>query len=194
MCIDLNEKLLREIELILSKTTLINMCIVYYKQLIDAKTNQSDKYSIGKNFLNSVSSAYEYVIACELAKIYNKKEEKGSLYSIISSCKDNKSVFENEGEYNKYLSNARKEIKKLDINIIKTYRHKYFAHSDEIYFGKEGDLLKDYPFDLDEFNELNKYAIDILSEIYGKIANSNYTHNPNLLTGFDLNNIIKNLK
>lgn len=194
MCIDLNEKLLREIELILSKTTLINMCIVYYKQLIDAKTNQSDKYSIGKNFFNSVSSAYEYVIACELTKIYNKKEEKESLYSIISSCKDNESVFENEGEYNKYLSNARKEIKKLDINIIKTYRHKYFAHSDEIYFGKEEDLLKEYPFDLDKFDKLNNYAIDILSDIYGKIENCYYRYNPNLLTGFDLNNIIKNLK
>lgn len=190
----INDKLLREIELILSKTTLINMCIVYYKQLIDAKTNQSNKYSIGKNFFNSVSSAYEYVIACELTKIYNKKEEKGSLYSIISSCKNNKLVFSCEEEYNKYLSNVRKKIRRLNIENIKTYRHKYFAHSDEIYFGKEEILLKDYPFDLDEFNELNKYAIDILSEIYGKIANSNYTHNPNLLTGFDLNNIIKNLK
>ena len=194
MCLDSNKELLREIELILSKTTLINMCIVYYKQLIDAKTNQFKKYSLGENFFNSVSSAYEYVIACELSKIYNKDEEKGSLYSIISSCKENRSVFDDEKEYNKYLSNARKRIRKLKIENIKTYRNKYFAHSDEIYFGKEENLLKYCPFNLDEFNELNKYAIDILSEMYGKIANCNYTYNPNLLTGFDLNNIIKNLK
>ncbi len=194
MCHSSKKKLLNEIELILSKTVLINACIRYYKQLIDIKTTQSDKYSIGENFFNSVSIAYDYVIACELSKIYNKNEEKGSLYSIICSCKNNKSVFQNKKEFNNYLSNTRNRIKELNIKSVKIYRNKYFAHSDKIYFGKEGDLIKKYSFDLDKFDALNKYAIEILSEIYSKIDNCSYRYNPNLLTGCDLNSIIRNLK
>ena len=54
MCVNFKKKLLKEIELILSKTALINTCIIYYRQLLDAKSNQSDKYGIGENFFNSV--------------------------------------------------------------------------------------------------------------------------------------------
>lgn len=192
-CRNSKKRLLNEIELILSKITYINASVVFYKQLIKSKINDPDKYSAGENFFNSVLISYESVITCELWKIYNPKEEKGSLYSILNLCENNKNLFESEYESNSYIYGLRVKIEEKDIKTLRTYRNKYFAHSDKKFFGKENKLLEEYSFNLDYFEDLNKYAINVLSEIYEKIDNCSYCFNPNLLTGYDLYNIIRNL-
>ena len=190
MCVNIKSKLSNEINLILSKTALINTCIEFYKQLIDIKSNQNYKYSMGENFFNSVSIAYDYVIVCELAKLYGCNEEKGSLYSILRVCQNNISLFTNIQEY---ISEVSTELKSVDTQTIKTYRDKYLAHCDKKYFGKSNELQIQYKFDLDYFSKLNNYAIKVLSKINSEIQDAVFIYNPNLLSGFDLYKIIEQI-
>ncbi len=195
------EEIYTEIELILDKTFLISVIITFYKQLKEKKFEESDKYILSENFFNYTSISYDYLLCCELPKIFNcnfkRKEERGSIYNVLHLCekyiKQLKENCEESESLESFINNVKERIALINVNVLKEYRDKYFAHSDKKYFYSKLSLIDNYKFDLDEFNELNKTAIDILTDIYSKISGTRYIFCPNMFN-FDLNKIFESMK
>ena len=185
------KKILDEIRVMLSKTVVINTCIVFYKQLKDIKKDFPEKYEIGRNFFNSVSCAYDYIIICELVKLFKESEQRGNLYRIISSYKN--SINQNNKEAENTLNNISEELKNIDITPLLVYRDKYLAHSDAKYFGNPQKLEETYAFDLDSYEALNNTAIDILSKLYRELSKEDFSFTPTLMSGYDLYKIINKM-
>jgi len=80
---ELRQKIISEIEEMQSRITLVNTCIVFYKQIIKIQKEAPENFNLAKNFFNSVTQAYDYTILCELSKLYEKYAQAGSLYNII---------------------------------------------------------------------------------------------------------------
>ena len=178
--------ILQELDIIFEKLTLINSCIVFYNQLIDLRKTNYSKYAKVNNFFNSVTRGYDYSIACELPKLFNEKEQKGSIQSIAKLCKSEGLIRKKDFDV---IVNRIKE-KENSIIELRKYRDKVLAHSDKEYFVNNRITVKT-PFDLEKYNELNRLAIDILSDIRGKVENCNFIFAPNMVFDFDLKNIIE---
>lgn len=188
-------ELLEEIEATIRKTVLINTCIVFYKQLLDISVNEPDKYAVGETFFNSVSVSYDYLIICELAKMFNTNEERGNIHNIfknvrlLSNSKAENRLFSTD----ECLTSIENTLKDVDIIDIKTYRDKFFTHGDTKYFDNPLKLTSKYEFDLDRFEELNKLAHDILTTLYNVVSlyNTEYkVFGINLVSRYDLYNIV----
>ena len=163
------EELLKEIDIIFEKITLIHVSIVYYKKLIDLRKNNSEIYSAGEIFFNSVTRGYDYVIACELPKIFNQKEQKGSIYSILNACKASHLI--KESTINNFKTIIKEKL--FTVDQIKKYRDKVLAHSDKEFFGNN-KLYEENPFCIDKYDELKQTAISLLSDIRSEIEGINY--------------------
>lgn len=189
--------ILSEIDLILDKTFVVNVSITFYKQLKSIKFEEPSKYKICENFFNSTSVAYDYLICCEVPKFFNKNEQRGSIYRIIQLCKDYNNQLSVCCEEKKSLENLLKSIEEklnqINVSDLKEYRDKYLAHSDKKYFYNQQNLVDNYSFDLDGFNELNKTAIDILTKIYSQISGITHIFCPDMLFNYDLSKIIDRL-
>lgn len=207
---ELRQKIILEIEEMRSRITLINTCIVFYKQIIKIYKETPEKFNLAKNFFNSVTQAYDYTIFCELFKLYEEKAETGSLYYIIARCSKNKNLFEpiqttilHNGEniniipfiVDDYIKSIEEELisKQCDIKVIKEYRHKRIAHNDKKYFNDITRLIEQYPFSFDLFEKLIVFANETISTIYSGLTKSGFTYTPTLSSGYDLHNLIKNL-
>lgn len=182
------DALLKEIEQTISKTVTINTCIVFYNQLHDIKRNYPSKYDMAKNFFNSVSVSYDYVIICELCKLFDGRGKRCSIPKILDKCKG---VEPKNTKNDEFYLKIKEKLLKIDTSSIKTYRDKYFAHSDKEYFNNVNSLLESHKFDLNEWDQLNKQANEILSELYRKISGENMIFTMDLLSGYDLYHLIK---
>ena len=185
------EELNNDIYYLCYKTAEINACIVFYRQLIDIHHETPEKYSKATNFFNSVTSAYDYGIICNLFNILDKKGEAGNIYilfkNVLKFIKNRDDVALKRLEK---CNNLLDEIESQKPSIM-MLRNKRFAHTDRRYYLNPGLLFKKANFDLKKFEELTEKITAFLSELYSILNNESKSFSTTLCSGYDLYNLIK---
>ena len=132
---------------IVTKTVIIEEVKTFYEQYLYIKDVHNvyldifdvfEKQDKAHNFLVTAGSACIDSYQITIARLYDTHNQSTTIRTLITTCKNNIALFQNQVEVNTALSNFENSLQNEPfqslLDVIRHRRNKYIAHNDPDYF------------------------------------------------------------
>ena len=204
------ERMIKEIKAYLIRIVWINDYLTVYKSVSDASVEYNNEINMAPAFFQISLDAIRYSFCMELAKLYGKSENEGTIKGLIKLIRNNKNLFPTEVKEGCYwfegdlgnpvdiksidiaeeLSKYEKDLEELEsiVQKVRGRRNRCLAHNDKKYFINPEQVARDFPLNFDEATRLVNFGEDFCNNMLAYLSDQRmYCKSSN---ANDLNNLL----
>lgn len=195
------------------RITYTNDCFQLHKFLIQGRNKYLKQMNLAPAFFQLSYSSLLHTVIIELFKLFDPSSKTG-LFNLLELCRQNTNLFPTQRkigcidcdtdkyiihnvlsiDMSKELAECRKSLKEIskELENLRNWRNKFYAHLDEKYRNNEDNLTKYFPLNYKNIEKVLETAAMVCNKISVLLdGNASSCQSSNV---FDVDNIFKKLE